>query len=339
MDRTATGSVAGSDDGPPPPPGADTARDIVREYAPLFVNAVANVGKVKWLVDRLLPTPGTSLVVGPPKGGKSVLARNLVAAVTKQSRKHSRATFLDRHVRGARTVLLSMEDSLATVKAHFGQLGMEDPEGKVRLGGHQLPEPDRRMDFLEAVIQDHLATLVVVDILSKFVLVEDGNNYTSVYRAMAPFTDLAHRYECHIMLLHHASKHGGRGGQEALGSQAYLGSADGYLSVKVADDGQTRTIEGQGRNDVALRRTELAYQAGVVSLGKVMEGQTTEEIINEVLKVLEAEGPCTPYQLRDAVGVKQNVMAATLTKLRKEGYVTRTGAGKKGSPFWFSLPD
>ena len=35
--------------------------------------------ELDWLVDELLPMNGTSLLVGPAKAGKSVLARNLGA--------------------------------------------------------------------------------------------------------------------------------------------------------------------------------------------------------------------------------------------------------------------
>ncbi|WP_419163057.1 AAA family ATPase [Candidatus Palauibacter sp.] len=145
-----------------------------------------------WLVRGLLPADGVSLLVGDPKAGKSTLARCLAHCVVTGS-----GEFLGRDIGDAGTVVhLALEERRWSVVRHYDQL--ETPDDGLLVLNESAPVEDR-MDRLTESVCDIKPALLIVDTAIRFVDADDGNDYAKMVRALAPFTDLAHEAETHVI--------------------------------------------------------------------------------------------------------------------------------------------
>ena len=111
--------------------------------------------EIEWLVEDLLPADGLSLIVAPPKVGKSTLGRCLAVATA------TGAEWLGRSVKRGAVVHLALEERPGTVRGHYDALGAPDEGIHVLLGA--APPPEERLDWLRAAITETDAALVLVD--------------------------------------------------------------------------------------------------------------------------------------------------------------------------------
>ena len=205
-----------------------------------------------WLVDGLLPPDGLSMVVGPPKGGKSSLTRCLAAAVT-----GVRNNWLGKSVETGHVLYISLEERRSTIMEHFEKL---EPVGdQLHIIKNPTERPDHIYEWLAGAIQSKWAHLVIIDPIVRFLQVQDINDYATVMRAFDELIRLSRHYHVHIMCVHHRRKAAGvQFGDDPLGSMALNASVDTILSLSVDKD-DYRTITGYGRDDVWLGKTDL-YQ-------------------------------------------------------------------------------
>ena len=167
-----------------------------------------------WLVDELLALDGLSMLLGPPKAGKSSLSRCLVAAVVGM-----RNNWLGKKVTEHGTVLyISLEERRRTIMDHFAKFSVTDPDdGKIwpmsDVMGHKLiivknptERPDDVYKWLEFQIQEAWCRLVVIDPIIRFLHLNDINDYGSTMQAFDPLIALSRKYSTHICCLHHRRK-------------------------------------------------------------------------------------------------------------------------------------
>ncbi|MEI6126509.1 MAG: bifunctional DNA primase/polymerase [Pseudomonadota bacterium] len=80
------------------------------------------VEQIDYLVDRLLPLAGFSIMGSKPKVGKSTLARNLALCVSRG------APFLDKATKQGKVIYLELEEKRSEVKKHFQDMGADGSE-------------------------------------------------------------------------------------------------------------------------------------------------------------------------------------------------------------------
>ena len=206
-----------------------------------------------YLVDDMLVSGGTSLVVGHPKSGKSTLARVLAAEVAG----HGDGQFLGRDVTEPGRVLYHGPDEAPqmTVQHFRGILPVDATEVDF------VPGP-ADLDLLARAIEDGDHKLLIVDTLGRLFAGErfpDGDAYMVWQSSMDAVRQVANRTGCHVCLLHHARKSGGARSLAVLGSAALAGAVDTVLSVTVDDvDGDyIRHVETTNRAGVELPRQRL----------------------------------------------------------------------------------
>jgi hypothetical protein len=189
------------------------------------------------------------------------------------------------------------------------------------------------------------ANLLVVDTLGQFAGIagDSENNSGDALAAMSPLQEAA-GHGIAIVISRHDRKSGGLVGESGRGSSAYSGTVDIVLSIR-RPEGNTRktlrTIHAVGRFDETPEELVIELTpAGYVSLG------TTANVAEaEAEKVILAAAPKTPEE------------AVTLDELIKDSQVSRSsanrvakslcsrralltlGAGKRGNPFRYFLPE
>lgn len=203
-----------------------------------------------WTVEELFPWDGLSLLCGPPKSGKSSLARCLAATITGKRNK-----FLGREVQHGSVLHLSLEERAATMRTHYEKL-QPDPD-RLFVLSDPTDRPSEQIGWLENVLSEGWdISFVILDTVIRFLETSDTNDYALMIEQMDPLIRMARRYNVHIMLVHHSKKGQTSFGNETLGSTALPASVDTFAEIKVNSAGD-RIFHAYGRDDVYMPDTPI----------------------------------------------------------------------------------
>jgi hypothetical protein len=195
--------------------------------------------------------------------------------------------------------------------------------------------PKDPVQALSKAIKQFGATLVVIEPLSRFVRIGDFNSYGEVTKALEPLIDLARSSGCHILTLHHTGKGERESGDSVLGSTAFFASVDTLLIMRLKDRNHClHSVQRHGEN-LPETVAHLDPVTGRISSGGELEGFQVRAYRSKVLDAM-GEDSLTEVDIKQLVGGNSTHTAKALRGLRDEGLVTRTGAGKKGDPFFYT---
>lgn len=192
------------------------------------------------LLEPFIPRIGLIAIAGPSDCGKSTLARQLALAVaTNQEEflnyplnvKHGKACYIateDEHY-GTKSVL---EKQLTG----FGIKGTESLQF--------IFESQNFLAELTMFLKNNMVDLVVVDAWAD-IFIGNPNINTDVRRALNPWSDLAKKYECCIVMLHHNVKNSEKSKPDKnmlIGSQAMEAKLRCVLELRQADNTDERHL-------------------------------------------------------------------------------------------------
>ena len=291
---------------------------------------------VSYLVEGLLPSGGISLWGAKPKVGKSVAVRNLARCVARGE------PFLDRATHQGVVILLALEEKRSEVANHLRSMGLTNEPLHIHTGAAPATSKEG-LAALANVIAVYQPVLVVVDPVLKLVRVRDSSDYAELTRELEPVIELARKTGCHIAVTHHLGKMARDGGDDVLGSTAIFGAVDTLVLFRRRKD-NLRTLEtiqryGKDQEEVLI---PLDAETGCISVGGSLSEMKMAEARTAVLELLatvaEGEEGFDQNTIRSQAGVQTALAYNALQALFKEGLVTRTGAGRGGSPYLYRLP-
>ena len=278
--------------------------------------------EVDWLVDGLLPSDGISLLVAPPKVGKSTLVRCLAVTVA-----DGRGWWLGRAVKAGTVLHLALEERRSTVRDHYRSLNA--PENSIYAFVGMAPAQKDRLRLLRETVRAIRPALVIIDPLFRYAHILDGNNYAETVERLGPFIDLARSESTHVLLVHHARKGGGEHGAESLGSTGLCGSVDTFMSLSRNET--TRNLYAFGRDGVEIEKTVLRMdEHGWVTAAGTKHQAGVRDVMREVLDFIgESPKPVSGPEVREGVSRGKPVVREALNKLVADGDLVRTGNGPK----------
>lgn len=215
----------------PPRPGEATRKSVFTFQT--VADMVKEAGNLEWIVSDLLSVGGFSMIVGPPKAGKSTLVRQLVLSICRG------ANFLDRKVKRGSVMYLTFEEQPSILKEQFDLVGIGNNDPIVIHTGAVFD--DRALEDLEAAINDFNPSLVVLDTLFDISNLEEINSYKQVKDALSRIRAIARNTNTHILGVHHSNKMGG-----FLGSQAIYGAVD--TMVEFIQQRDRRYLKSSGKH-------------------------------------------------------------------------------------------
>lgn len=284
---------------------------------------------VRWVLAERLPSGGLSIFVARPKGGKSTTARCLALAVARG------LDFLEWATVQGPVFYLALEEKRAEVRAHFRAMGAtKDDQVFVFIA----PSPQDGLAQLREAAERHRPALIIVDPILKLVRVKDANDYAQVSLAFEPLLTLARETGAHVMAIHHLGKGERSGGDAILGSTAIFAAVDTALILKRTE--KYRTLSSIQRYGEDLEETVLVLDPVTRTLSagpsrkEADEGQMAEAILEYLRgkqdQVEEAE-------IHEAVEGRKVIKVRALRALLESRKVSRTGAGKRGDPYRYSI--
>jgi putative DNA primase/helicase len=284
---------------------------------------------VEYLIEGLVTRVGTSIWAAKPKVGKSTGLRTISIDLARA---------------GYTVVYLALEESRQEVKEHFSRLGGQDIKNLLVLIG---PVPEDGLLALMDIAHLHRPDFVVVDPLQRFTKIRDLNDYSAVYSALSPYSDVARQYGFHLAWAHHLNKYGDSGdaADAIMASTAIYACVDCAFLIHKRGDRRTMKTDGAQRGGVNLPETVLLYDpdSGRSSLGGLLESAERDDYKQKVLNVLtETRSDGTQeypereeQEIRDLVGGDNGKAGKALRSLcaPEDSRVLRLGAGKRGDPY------
>jgi hypothetical protein len=284
---------------------------------------------VEYLIDGLLPRGGIMLLVGKPKCGKSVLARNLALAACRGS------SFLGRDTEKTTVLWLCLEESRSQVSAAFRAMGLRADDAIQFFFGHADRDAQA---WLERTCEQVNAGLVVIDTWHKLTLIESVNDYGAVNRANQRLQQLARERGVAQVWIHHSNKGIARNGSEVLGSQALFAAVDTLMSMDRSEDG-TRSVWTIQRSGDDLEPTVVTMnddeQIAIAGTRREVEIRRAQR------RILDTVGatPIGGNELREAAEVRRGSFWPALNGLVRDQRVTRIGEGKRLDPYLYCAGD
>ena len=305
-------------------PSIQLASDLLsRSFAPL-----------SWAIGDIVPE-GVTLVVGPPKVGKSWLLLQFAIAIACGS-----AIWDGREPEEVGEVLLlALEDNDRRLQSRIRKLN-EQPAANAHPtdGDTQLANFSRlhlatewpRMDKGGVVELEHwLAAhpnvrMVVIDTLGRFRPLDSGRGsaYQADYTIGAELKPLADRYNVAIVLVHHTRKMAASDPLDTIsGTQGLAGSVDAALLLRRERGKMDAALYVTGRDIEDERNYALRFDTPTCTwsaIGSVDEAKRTPER-QAIIDLLSRMGPTTPVEISTALGKERAAVRQLLSKMLRNG--------------------
>lgn len=222
---------------------------------------------VHWLWERYLPRGKLALLDGDPGVGKSLLAIDVAARLSRGGPLPDGSLV----VRPCVTLLLSAEDGPDTTRPRAEAAGADLARivSVSRMDGLPLSLPSQLRD-LEQLIRSHDAELVVIDPLMAFLAPEAAANADQcVRRALTPLAEVAAYTGAAILLVRHLCKsEPARAVLRGLGSVGIIGAArTGLLAAKHPADPSLGVL-AVSKSNLAACPPSLGYRVKSEAAGR-----------------------------------------------------------------------
>ena len=282
---------------------------------------------IQWAVDGLIPIGSLTIVYGLPKVGKGTLVTNLAKCVAAGERWLGKATKV------GNVLWLDLEQHVRLTARKFIDEGAKDLRAAIHVYNGVPP----KLAQVEETIVARQPTLVVVDSLSRLLLLEDENAAAEVTAALAPIIEMAHRRNVAMVAIHHSRKSEGEFGSGMRGSSAFFAVADVAINIKRMHESSE---DDTGRRKlVCISRYDEANETLVVrrdDTGYSLEESPVERRKKAVLASF-GSGPMEASAVGKRVKLSRPVVYRTLSALCTEGRLLRLGAGTKTDRFTYTL--
>ena len=289
---------------------------------------------IRWAIRDMIPE-GVTLLVGPPKVGKSWLTLQFGIAIANGS-----PIWDTRRSETQGDVLfLALEDNDRRMQARIAKLRASGADLSVTRAGVTVRAPDvsrihfatewPRMDqggldhLGEWLVEHPNARLVIIDTLGRFRPPENGRGsaYQSDYAIGAALKPLADRHNVALVLVHHTRKMAATDVLDTVsGTQGLTGSVDALLLLRRERGQLDAALYVTGRDIEHEEDYALQFHSETCTwsaLGTVHEATRTKERA-AILEFISKNGPSKPKDIAEGIGKKGASVRRLLQKLFAE---------------------
>lgn len=284
-----------------------------------------------FVVPGILPV-GASLLVGPPKVGKSWMLLQMGISVAKGK------PFFERETEKAAVLYLALEDTPIRLRKRLTSVLVGNAPDNLHLWP-QWPRVGAGGEReLEKFLKEHSdVKLVLIDTLEKIrpARCARGNPYSEDYMAITALKSIADKFEVAVVVAHHTRKADAKDFLDRVsGTTGHTGSADTIFVIQ-RDRARISAILNITGRDVEEARLALEFKLTdgpwrYIGDADVMEEE--DEITPERREILDllkgASEPMSPADIAEATGKPVNNIRQLLFALKKTGDVRMVAFGK-----------
>lgn len=286
----------------------------------------ADEGDEEWVLEGRIPAGSVTLLVSPPKTGKSRFSRQLCVAM------ESGGELCGQKVMRGRSLYLALEERPGDVRRHLRTLGAKETLVLAR----PFRLTTENLARLTLWIREHSIKIVVVDTLNRAWLVESGSDRRQTDLALTPLLDIAHTMGCTVLILHHTRKAAAVDvGSDVAESNDIVAAADQVCYLRrVGNKHPNRRLlqaPGLGRYppqpDIALEFDDAGIFLGLGDAEQVEKDEERAAILDSL------EDWRTKADLCDSAGLSEPTVRRRLQELEKDNLIRKTGRGKSHDPY------
>ena len=299
-----------------------------------------------WHLPILAPAGLLTLLSAGPKAGKTQLYWGLLKEA------HELGTVLGERVVPGLRVVFWTEEGPQTLKEKANAVHLADVPPWHIVGIGDLENRNWEL-MVDAAINQWTESrdspdILFVDTIGDWALNDDWNDYAKVIAVIAPLQRLKMAFpHLAIVAVHHNRKAAGNAVDAASGSNALTGKVDNIISLDKPDscDDYTRRLRFMGRvKPDGMDGVDLyvRFDPTTGTYSKERGGRRFEDMIMDVLP--EGQPGFTGKEILDAIGSDDDgvspstrTIGSILTRLHSAGGVDRTGSGKRGDPYRYSV--
>jgi hypothetical protein len=283
---------------------------------------------VNFVVRDILP-PGLGVLSAPPKIGKTWMDMGVAEAVA------SGSVFGGcKPVDQGDVLLLDLEGNQRRAQNRFRQIRQDTPAPTNLLIANEWP---RMGQGGVALIRQWASAhpkrrLVIIDVWAKFrpPRPKNADAYQFDYDCVKRLQELAHELGIAILLVHHNRKAADADWMnEISGSQGIAGGADTIIIIKRDRAAADAVLHVSGR-DVDEQELALKFDKDTgrwTILGDADEHRMTQTR-GQIFTLLERQGPMTPKEVAEELGMKRDLVRQTIRRMLKDGTLKGTSEGR-----------
>jgi DNA-binding MarR family transcriptional regulator len=287
----------------------------------------------RWAVPGIL-AEGVSLLVGPPKIGKSWLALDVGLSVATGGKALSRID-----VEAGEVLYLALEDTPRRLKNRLLTMLGDDPAPHtLTLATTCPPLPQGGDERIGVWLDQHPgARLVVVDVFARVrgTTPPGTATYDSDYAAVARAKKVADAHGIAMVLVHHVRKAESEDFLDAVsGSHGLAAAADSVLVLKRSRGQADAVLHLTGR-DVEEAQHAMKF-AAAIGTWELLEGPALDYTLGStraaILGYLREHGPARPKQIAEALGIEPGTVRQTCPRMVDDGQLDTDGGGRYFPP-------
>lgn len=256
----------------------------------------------EWLIKDFLPV-GTTLLVGPPKIGKSYFVLYLMSRILEQDK-------------GA--FYYAGEDDARRLKLRLTQLGLENGEALFH-PGRNAPLGTSPIATIRSILsQKNNVKAAFIDTMHHILpRLNKSRDYESYVHDLKPWSELAVSLNKSILMVHHTRKENNEAENNPynsiLGSQGIMASFDNIMIMKKSSDAKGTVLNVIGK-DVE----EKEYRLKKMYVGWEIEGLESEASLGNTQTKVFALIKSSPGLCRSRIKDKLTLDGSYLTKIIKK---------------------
>ncbi|MFG0331701.1 MAG: AAA family ATPase [Phycisphaerales bacterium] len=319
-----------------------SAHEAATNRGPVPIGELRGGDRRSFRWDGFIADDGITMIVGPPKVGKSTLIGHLLAAFGSGGKIAGRAVHPSR-------VLVISEES----ESHLSRRRDE-----LQIGNHVdvwsrpfagKPSPADWIAFLRHVsslVRSNGYRVVVFDTLASVAPFKDENSSAEVMASLAPIIGISNAGAA-TLIIHHSRKTAGGEGTAVRGSSAILGFVDTNIEIRRFDasrrQDRRRVLTAFSRDrdtppEVVIELNESGLLYDTIGTSSNASQEERLEIIARVLN--DSRGPLTVDDVRNGWPSDSGIPKPGRKSVSRDmsaGYAhgrwTRIGGGKRNDPY------
>jgi hypothetical protein len=301
--------------------------------APEICNKVLK--PLKWIIEGVMPLDGITMLMAPPKAGKSILAMNIAVENALGARalnffrpqEPQHILYIDLEGTERRTqdrMMRALGNSPIPPTLHFAYTWERIQDGGL----------SRLYDYAEHHPE---VKLFIIDTLGKIQRASKGNNVGYSYKADVDEIGILHKFcmdsDVSILLIHHTRKTDSHDWVDmASGTHGITGSVDTlmYLQRARGEFQGLLNVTGRDVEDQSFRLNIDMPRQLINVIGEDTEEETElTDAQRDIYVCLQTVGePMSPLEISQTIGKTPGSVKRLLANMVEDGKVIRIGYGK-----------